>query len=113
MSLSLNSSRLLHRAYPVLVLAVAFMSWAGMVQGNEQHFSFQPPDSQTTVSLDTSPRACSINQDPLYLKHADSCPVGEQDYSIPLHPHVQESEILKFSEWLPELDAALTERLSA
>ena len=25
----------------------------------------------------------------------------------------QESELLKFSEWLPELDAALTERLSA
>lgn len=25
----------------------------------------------------------------------------------------QESELLKFSEWLPELDAAITERLSA
>ncbi len=87
MNLSLNLSRLLHGAYPELVLTVALMSWAGMAQGNEKHFSFQPLDYHIQfVSQSTSPRACSTEQDPFYLKRADSCPDGEHDYSIPVHP---------------------------
>jgi hypothetical protein len=94
MNLSPNLTRLLHGAYPVTVLVVALVSWAGIVQGNENHISFQPQDFHIQfVSQSTSPRACSTDEGPFYLKRTDSCPEGEQDYSIAVQPERSERRL--------------------